>query len=133
MAAAASTPHPYCFDYSTEFCSEEMSSNIIPNSSNMQVPWINYDINSIPLLHSNSDCMQLVPQIETGFRDFSLSDDYTHNQVFEPGEDCTGFAVPNFWPNYTYNMYNPMPAEDWVYIYIYMLTFIFMTKVYIYI
>ncbi|KAG6418905.1 hypothetical protein SASPL_121111 [Salvia splendens] len=113
---AASVPHNHCFDYPADFCllpnDGETSSNMFnSNMQLLQLPLLSYDVNSPVSVASFPDVQfglasdyMVVPQMETGFRDFSISD-YNQSQVFDSGsEECSG----SVWPPY-----NPSLAENW--------------------
>ncbi|KAL1559880.1 zinc finger protein CONSTANS-LIKE 2-like [Salvia divinorum] len=111
----ASVPHNYCFGYPTDFCllpndavSGETSPNMFNSNMQMQLPLLGYDVNSPVSVASFPDVQFgdyiVVPQMETGFHDFSSSH-YNQSQVFDSGsEECSG----SVWPPY-----NPLLAENW--------------------
>ncbi|XP_041993749.1 uncharacterized protein LOC121744316 [Salvia splendens] len=80
-------------------------------NSNMQLPLMSYDVNSPVSVASFPDVQfglasdyMVVPQMETGFRDFSASD-YNHSHVFDSGsEECSGSVWLPF---------NPLLAQNW--------------------
>ncbi|KAI3466329.1 hypothetical protein Pfo_022992 [Paulownia fortunei] len=125
MAASIPRQHHSDYTFSPEFFSfpipvactdtsiEETSDMFNNNASINVVPFLSSDINSpvsvasFPEQFGVPDCMA-VPALwerEMVFGDFAGCN--YKNQVFEPGEECSGLVAPNFWPAYH------MAADNW--------------------